>query len=160
MCFQISIHIFYEQTHIVTTVMTLSLRTDRSGQTVQTQIRLLLEEQSDQGLHCLHFSVHLLEALLCNQMFSVITANILGVRKFRNFTVSWNSHPIRSLDLLGHQCFKFRQRLEKTCFGICENKGADQLRGDLAHRLYSDLAADLCHCLPYIHRTIPLLPKS
>ena len=24
-----------------------------SGQTVQTQIRLLLEEQSDQGLHCL-----------------------------------------------------------------------------------------------------------
>ena len=29
------------------TVMTLSFRTDRSGQTVQTQIRLLLEEQSD-----------------------------------------------------------------------------------------------------------------
>ena len=35
------------------TVMFLSFRTDRSGQTVQTQIRLLLEEQSDQGLHCL-----------------------------------------------------------------------------------------------------------
>ena len=32
-------------------VMTLRLRTDRSGQTVQTKIRLLLEEQSDQGLH-------------------------------------------------------------------------------------------------------------
>ena len=29
--------------------MTLSM----SGQTAQTQIRLLLEEQSDQGLHCL-----------------------------------------------------------------------------------------------------------
>ena len=29
--------------------MILSFRTDRSGQTVQTQIRLLLEEQSDQG---------------------------------------------------------------------------------------------------------------
>ena len=28
-------------------------QTDRSGQTVQTQIRLLLEEQSDQDLHCL-----------------------------------------------------------------------------------------------------------
>ena len=28
---------------------------DRPGQTVQTQIRLLLEEQSDQGLHCLLF---------------------------------------------------------------------------------------------------------
>ena len=35
---------------IRTTVMTLSFRTYRSGQTVQTQIRLLLEEQSDQGL--------------------------------------------------------------------------------------------------------------
>ena len=33
-------------------------------QTVQTQIRLLLEEQSDQGLHCLHFSLHLWDALL------------------------------------------------------------------------------------------------
>ena len=29
--------------------------TNRSGQTVQTQIRLLLEKQSDQGLHCLPF---------------------------------------------------------------------------------------------------------
>ena len=32
--------------------------TDGSGQTVQTQIRLLLEEQSDQGLHCLLFHLH------------------------------------------------------------------------------------------------------
>ena len=39
--------------HIQATVMTLSFQTGRSGQTVQTQIRLLLEEQSDQGLHCL-----------------------------------------------------------------------------------------------------------
>ena len=46
------------------TVMILSFRTDRSGQTVQTQIRLLLEEQSDQGLHCLQFPLHLLDALL------------------------------------------------------------------------------------------------
>ena len=36
------------------TLMILSFQTDRSGQTVQTQIRLLLEEQSDQGLHCLN----------------------------------------------------------------------------------------------------------
>ena len=35
--------------------MILNFRTDRSGQTVQTQIRLLLEEQSDQGLHFLQF---------------------------------------------------------------------------------------------------------
>ena len=40
------------------TFMTLSFQTDRSGQTVQTQIRLLLEEQSDQGLHCLLFYLH------------------------------------------------------------------------------------------------------
>ena len=44
------------------TIMFLSFRTDRSGQTVQTQIRLLLE--SDQGLHCLQFPLHLLDALL------------------------------------------------------------------------------------------------
>ena len=41
-----------------TAVMSLSFRTDRSRQTVQTQIRLLLEEQSDQGLHCLLFYLH------------------------------------------------------------------------------------------------------
>ena len=38
--------------------MILNFRTKRSGQTVQTQIRLLLEEQSDQGLHCLLFHLH------------------------------------------------------------------------------------------------------
>ena len=42
----------------VITVMTLNFRTDRSGQTVKTQIRLLLKEQSDQGLHCLLFHLH------------------------------------------------------------------------------------------------------
>ena len=44
--------------------MILSFWTDRPGQTVQTQIRLLQEEQSDQGLHCLQFWLHLLGALL------------------------------------------------------------------------------------------------
>ena len=38
--------------------MILNFRTDRSEQTVQTQMRLLLEEQSDQGLHCLLFHLH------------------------------------------------------------------------------------------------------
>ena len=47
--------------------MILSFRTDRSGQTVQTQIRLLLEEQFDQGLHCLSFRLHLLDTLLCGR---------------------------------------------------------------------------------------------
>ena len=42
------------------TIMILSFRTDGAGQTVQTQIRLLLEEQSDQGLHCLQTQIRLL----------------------------------------------------------------------------------------------------
>ena len=43
--------------------MLQSFQTNRSRQTVQTQIRLLLEEQSDQGLHCLLFHLHLFEEL-------------------------------------------------------------------------------------------------
>ena len=46
------------------TVMILSFQTDMPGQTVQTQIRLFLEEQSDQGLHCLPFRLHCLDSLL------------------------------------------------------------------------------------------------
>ena len=46
------------------TVMTLSFWTDWSWQIVQTQIRLLLEEQSDQGFHYLQYCLHLLDALL------------------------------------------------------------------------------------------------
>ena len=45
------------------TVMILSFRTDKSGQTVQTQIRLLLEEQSDQDPHCLLFHLHLFDEI-------------------------------------------------------------------------------------------------
>ena len=47
-----------EQYTIRHNVITLSFWTDRSGQTVQAQIRLLLEEQSDQGHHCLLFHLH------------------------------------------------------------------------------------------------------
>ena len=46
-----------------TTVMNLSFLTDRSRQTVQTQIRLLLEEQSDLGLHSLLFNLHLFDGI-------------------------------------------------------------------------------------------------
>ena len=46
------------------TVISLSFRTDKSGQIVLTQIRLLLEEQSDQRLHCLPFGLHRLDSLL------------------------------------------------------------------------------------------------
>ena len=60
-----------------------SFRTDRPGQTVQTKIRLLLEEQSDQRLHCLQFHLHLLEALVYGKAwfsnFRVITSNFSDV---------------------------------------------------------------------------------
>ena len=46
------------------TVIILNIGTDRSEQTVQTQIRLLFMEQSDQGLLCLLFCLHLLNAIL------------------------------------------------------------------------------------------------
>ena len=45
------------------TVMFLSFRRGMPGQTVQTQIKLLLEEQSNQGLHCLLFRLHRLDSL-------------------------------------------------------------------------------------------------
>ena len=65
------------------TVMILSFRTDMPGQTVQTQIRLLLKEQSDQGLHCLPFSLHRMDSLLYvephSSNFRVITTNFLDV---------------------------------------------------------------------------------
>ena len=61
------------------------------GQMVQTQIRLLLEEQSDQDLHCSPFRLHRLESLLYGRAtvsnFRVTTTNFLGVRIFRKFTV-------------------------------------------------------------------------
>ena len=46
------------------TVIILNIGTDRSEQTVETQIRLLLTEQSDQGLLCLLFCLHLLNTIL------------------------------------------------------------------------------------------------
>ena len=55
--------LFYTELQLLKILITLSFRTDGSGQTVQTQIRLLLEEQSDQGLHCLLFHLHHLEVL-------------------------------------------------------------------------------------------------
>ena len=45
------------------TIMIQSFQTDRSGQTVQIQIRLLLEEQSDQSLHCLLFPLNLFDVI-------------------------------------------------------------------------------------------------
>ena len=57
-------HIFFPYQNSYDIVMILTFRTDMPGQTVQTQIRLLLEEQSDQGLHFLPFRLHCLDSLL------------------------------------------------------------------------------------------------
>ena len=75
------------------TVMILSFRTDMPGQTVQTQIRLLLEEQSDQGLHCLPFHLHHLDSMVepHNSNFRVNRTKFLGVRIFRKFTVRYGN---------------------------------------------------------------------
>ena len=79
------------------TVMFLSFQTDRSWQTVQTQIRLL-EEQSDQGLHSL-IRVYTVCHSICivwthysmvephGSNFRVISTNFWGVQIFRKFTV-------------------------------------------------------------------------
>ena len=56
-------HIFCVITSVSCTVMIQSFQTNMSGQTVQTKIRLLLEEQSDQGLHCLLFRLHLFDEI-------------------------------------------------------------------------------------------------
>ena len=50
--------------YIYATVKILCIGTDRSQQTVQTLIRLLLQKQSDQGLRCLPLHQLLLDALM------------------------------------------------------------------------------------------------
>ena len=49
---------------ILCTIQILCIGTDRSQQTVQTKIRLLLKRQSDQGLRCLPVHQHLWDALM------------------------------------------------------------------------------------------------
>ena len=73
------------------TVQILCIGTDRSQQTVQTKIRLLLKKQSDQGLRCLPFHQHLLDALMQCYIklffFRTIMVIVWGVPNFRIFTV-------------------------------------------------------------------------
>ena len=73
------------------TVNFLSIQIDRSEKTVKTLIRLLLQEQSDQGLHCLQFHLHSLDTLLhCETNilhFGIFMVLIFSVLIFRIFTV-------------------------------------------------------------------------
>ena len=69
------------------TVMILNFQTDRSGQTLQTQIRL----QSDQGLHYLLLHLHVFDKIPSGLVslfeFDVNYSKVSCVRKFMNFTV-------------------------------------------------------------------------
>ena len=70
-----------------------------------------------------------------------------------NVTVYRSSSFKRLLILKIFKTFTiYELRREKTCFCICENKDADQLRGNLK--------ADQRLCFRYTDSTIPLLPKS
>ena len=77
----------------ISTVIILNIGTDRSEQTVRTQIRLLLMEQSDQGLLCLLFCLHFWtqyctvksNCSICRTIMVIIS----GVPIFRIFTVLW-----------------------------------------------------------------------
>ena len=59
--------------------------TDRSRQTVLTQIRLLLNEQSAEGQHCLPFCLHLLDTLLYGK-----TTMFIFYDNYRNFLEYFN----------------------------------------------------------------------
>ena len=80
--------------------MTLNFWTDRSVQIVQTQIRLLLEEKSDQGLHCLLFHLHVIDKIPSGLAFLfefyVNYSKVSCVRKFRNFMVILSNFDIFS----------------------------------------------------------------
>ena len=63
----------------------LSIMADRTDKTVKTLIRLLFEEQSDQGLHCLSF--HLLH-------LHIILQRKLKLFNFRIFSILISGVPI------------------------------------------------------------------
>ena len=70
------------------TVMILSFRTDMPGQTVQTQIRLLLIRVYTVCHSVCIVWTHYSMVEPHSSNFRLITTNFLGVRIFRNFTVS------------------------------------------------------------------------
>ena len=63
-------------------IMFLSFQTHRPKQTGYTQIRQLLEEWPDQGLHCLPFYLHLLIAFLY-----ISDNHFLNVPKYKTFAI-------------------------------------------------------------------------
>ena len=90
------------------TVMILSFRTDRSWQTVQAQIRLLIRVYTVCNSLCIFWTHYSTVKPLCN--FRVISANFWGVLIFRIFTVytfhigqlKWGETPVYSKSLTVH----------------------------------------------------------
>ena len=75
---------------LITTVMFLSFGTDMPGQTVQTRIRLVYTVCHSVCIVWTHYSM--VETHSSN--FREITTNILGVRIFRKFMVTWVSFKL------------------------------------------------------------------
>ena len=69
------------------------------GQTVQTQIRLLEDKQSDHVLSCLYFCLHFL--LWSN--FTMITTNFEKFPKFRNISAMTVIHTFSTFWAIGEQ---------------------------------------------------------
>ena len=85
------------------TEIILSLRTDRSGKTMQTQIRLFLRVYT-----VCHF--YILDTLLCAKtlIFRITTATFLGVQIFQIIMVPLNcSLPFRGQVSFASLCFLF-----------------------------------------------------
>ena len=99
--------------------------------------------QSDQGLHCWPFRLHLLEALLmvkphCSD-FRSITAQFSGVPSFRIFTVlSWNVSECsrlkkqREADEMAEQ---ERERIELERRKLAEIEREKKMKEDYARKL-------------------------
>ena len=83
-------HVFYVSfASLLNTVMILSFRTDRSWQTLQTQIRLrssLIRVYTVCNSLSIFWMHHCMVKPLCSN-FRAITATFSGVRIFRSFTV-------------------------------------------------------------------------
>ena len=96
--------------------MTPQIRTYRSGQTVQTQIRLLLEEQADQWLHSLLFHLHHFDKI----RYDFASFLIWGILQQR-FLASQNLGTLR---LLQNREIRFKKSKKLTtkstlrCYGM------------------------------------------
>ena len=74
---------------MLSTVKNVSIRTVSTDKTVKTQIRLLLEEQSDKDLHCLPFYLLVLHIILQlkSKLYNLLIFSLpfLGVPILRGF---------------------------------------------------------------------------